>query len=237
MTRGIFTRGLLGFALVAGGVLAVSGTVRGAWLQDPSLLPVRHVALVGALRHQAPAALHSTIVEELSGNMLNLDLARLERRLEQHPWVRQARIRRDWPASLRVHVVEQEPVARWVAGGLLNAQGEHFRPADDDFPADLVQVAGEPGREPVLVEYLRRLSGLLAARGLRLTRLEETPLRALRLTLDSGVQLMLGRTRPFERLARWLRYHEAYARRAPAHAITIDLRYPNGFAVRSSTKS
>ena len=237
MAKGFSGRGLLGLMLVAGALLAVSSVVRGAWLQDPSVLPVRHVVLIGALRHQDPDELQRTISESLSGNMLNLDLASIERRLEQYPWIRQARIQRDWPSSLRVQMTEQKPLARWEAGGLLSVHGDHFFPNNATEPEGLLQVSGQTGREAVLAGYLVRLSDLLATQDLRLVRLEETPLHSLHLTLDSGLELILGRIRPFERLARWLRYHEAYARRALAHATIIDLRYPNGFAVRSSTKS
>ena len=72
---------------------------------------------------------------------------------------------------------------------------------------------------------------------MRLVRLEETKFRSLHLTMLSGMRLTLGRVRPFKRLARWLRYYEAYARVQPASDTIIDLRYPNGFAARSATES
>ena len=91
-----------------------------------------------------------------------------------------------------------------------------------------------PGREAALIRYIDRIQPLLEAHEMRLVRLEETKIRSLHVTLRSGLRLTLGRVRPIERLARWLRYHEAYARvaSAPAPKTIIDLRYPNGFAAR-----
>ena len=222
-----------GAGVAAALALGVGG---GLWLTDPSNLPVRQVAMHGALRHLDPAQLQEMIAEGLVGNMLTQDLAGLERRLERSAWVRRARIQRHWPDTLRIEVVEQVPVARWEAGGLLNERGERFVSSGQPEPS-LLRISGMPGREAALIGQAERIQEMLTPRGMRLARLEETEFRSLRLTTRSGTRLTLGRVRPIERLARWLRYYEAYARIRPAPDTIIDLRYPNGFAVRSATES
>lgn len=228
----------VGTMMRLGGVAATLALGIGAslWVTNPANLPIRQVHLHGTLRHLDPGHLEEVIAGTLGGNMLTQDLDGLERRLEEHTWVRQARIHRDWPAMLRIEVIEQVPVARWEAGGMLNEQGERFALQSSPAPS-LLQVSGMPGREAALIRYLDRLNQLLVPRGMRLARLEETKFRSLHLTMRSGMRLTLGRIRPIERLERWLRYYEAYARTAPAHEMTIDLRYPNGFSARSSTES
>lgn len=208
------------------------------WLTDPAHLPIRQVSLYGEIRHLDPVELQEIIVEELAGNMLTQDLGKLEQRLQQNVWVRQARIHRDWPATLRIEISEQVPAARWAAGGLLNGQGERFGQRGEP-ELSLPEVAGIPGREAALLRYVGQIRPLLAPHGISLARLEETKFRSLHVTLNSGLRLTLGRTRPLERLARWMHYYEAYARVAPAPAAKtiIDLRYPNGFSTRSLTES
>ncbi len=221
----------------AAAALAV-GVGASLWLTDPANLPIREVSLLGEFRHLDPTDLQEVVAEELTGNMLTQNLARLERRIQQNAWVRQVRVRRDWPARLRIEIREQVPVARWAAGGFLTQEGERFNlRGEPELP--LPEVAGEPGREATLVRHVDRIRPLLESRGMRLDRLEETRFRSLHVTLHSGLRLTLGRTRPIERLARWLRYSEAYARVAPAPApkTMIDLRYPNGFSARSLTDS
>ena len=221
-------RGLLwGFAAA----LAAAGLVHAyAWIAAPGRLPVRAVHVQGALARLDPAALQAMVAPELSDSMLTQDIAALRRRLEAEPWVRTARVRRSWPDALAVEIAEQEPVARWEAGGLLNDRGERFDPAGAEAPG-LARLAGAPGREAALVRTLGRVRTLLGPSGLELRRLEESPRRSLRLELASGTRLELGRERPLARLARWLRYRASLARRTPA-AVAVDLRYPNGFAVR-----
>ena len=223
---------------LAGAVAMLALGIGGSlWLTNPANLPIRQVALHGTLQYLHPVQLQEIIAEALTGNMLTQDLDGLEQRLEQSAWVRQARIRRHWPGTLRIEVVEQIPVARWEAGGLLNERGERFAMRGQQPEPSLLRIAGMPGREAVLLGYAEQIRTLLAPYGLRLVRLEETRFRSLHLTTLSGMRLTLGRVRPFERLARWLRYYEAYARTAPAPNTTIDLRYPNGFAVGSVTES
>ena len=221
----------------AGAAAALALGVGGSlWLTDPANLPIRQVALHGALQHLDPVRLQEIVADALTGNMLTQDLAGLEQRLEQSPWVRRARIQRRWPAALRIEVTEQVPVARWEAGGLLNERGERFiRHGPPEL--SLLRIAGMPGREAALIGYAERIQALLAPHGMRLVRLEETEFRSLHLTTLSGMRLTLGRVRPFERLVRWLRYYKAYARVRPAPDTIIDLRYPNGFAARPATES
>lgn len=208
------------------------------WLTNPANLPIRQVSLHGELRYLDPIELQEVVAEELVGNMLTQDLGELEQRLQQNIWVRQARIYRDWPAALRIELSEHVPVARWAAGGLLTERGEWFDQRDE-LELFLPEIAGRQGREAALLQYIARIRPLLALHRMRLARLEETQFHSLHVTLRSGLHLKLGRVRPIERLARWLRYYEAYARIAPAPAskTIIDLRYPNGFSARSLTRS
>lgn len=223
----------------AGGTAVLAlGIGASLWLMEPANLPIRQVSLQGEFRYLDPIELQEVVAKELTGNMLTQDLGELERRLQQNARVRQARIHRDWPATLRIEISEQVPVARWAAGGLLTGQGEWFE-LQGEPKSFLPEIAGMPGREVALLRYADQIRSLLAPYGMYLTRLEETRFRSLHVTLHSGLRLTLGRIRPIERLARWLRYSEAYARvaSAPAPKTIIDLRYPNGFSTRSLTES
>lgn len=226
-----------GWAMRITGVMVLALGVGGSlWLTDPSNLPIRQVTLHGTLQYLDPAQLQEIVSGALAGNMLTQDLTGLERKLEENIWVRRARIQRRWPSTLRIELTEQVPVAYWDAGGLLNDRGEQFA-LHEGPELPLLRIAGLPGREAELIGYADRIQALLAPHGMRLVRLEETKFRSLRLAMHSGLRLTLGRVRPIERLARWLRYYEAYARIRPAHDTIIDLRYPNGFTARSATKS
>jgi len=51
------------------------------------------------------------------GNLLLLDIRRLQDRLEAHRWVKEARLRKIFPSSLEVEIQEREPAALLEIGG------------------------------------------------------------------------------------------------------------------------
>lgn len=51
------------------------------------------------------------------GNLLLLDIGALQDRIEAHRWVKEARLRKVFPSSLRVEISEREPVALLRLGG------------------------------------------------------------------------------------------------------------------------
>ncbi len=50
------------------------------------------------------------------GNLLLLDISRLQERLEAHRWVKEARLRKVFPSTLRIEITEREPAAIMKSG-------------------------------------------------------------------------------------------------------------------------
>ena len=200
-------------------------------LRDPHTLPLRAVQVEGEFRHLSEVELQQAVLPHVRGGFFTVDVARVQRAAQSLPWVQQASVRRVWPDTLQVHVVEQRAVARWGGQGLLNAEGELFRPAEN-LPEGLPELHGPEGREAaVLLQYGDALR-LLAPGGLKVARLVQDERRAWTLELEGGVTLALGRGDPNARLARFVRvYPTVFAERA-ARLRAVDLRYSNGFAVR-----
>jgi len=53
------------------------------------------------------------------GNLLLLDIGELRDRIEAHRWVREARLRKVFPSTLKVEITEREPAAILKSGGSL----------------------------------------------------------------------------------------------------------------------
>jgi cell division protein FtsQ len=141
-------------------------------------------------------------------------------------------VRRVWPDTVRIHVYEQQPVARWGDAELLNGQGEVFAIAGHEVSPELPQLQGPKGREQALLATYQQLADLLSVSQLRIARLHQDQRRALELTLITGVKVQLGR---HDALARMRRFMRAYASLTASREQTlqrVDLRYSNGFAAR-----
>lgn len=195
--------------------------------EDP--FPLRAVRFDGDLGHVREQDLQRVVSAELRGGLLLVDVARLRRAVEALPWVASASVRRVWPDALRITVTEQVPVARWNEAGLLNGDAEVFRP--ESLPDELPLLGGPAGSEREVLTAYRWLSTRLAGIRQRVTAVTLDARRAWTLELAGGTSLVLGREDMEARVERlidtWSRLD--MAGRKPR---VIDLRYPNGFAVR-----
>lgn len=203
-----------------------------ALLRSP-LFPVRELTVQGRLEHIRREQIERAAQDRIGGNFFSADLVALRLSLERLPWVRQVSVRRLWPDRIEVALEEHVALARWGDSGLVNTYGERFAAASD---ARLPTFAGPAGTEAEVTRRYRRFSALLAPLDDALERVVLTQRFAWQLRLAHGLNLELGRDsarEPVER--RLMRFVAAYpqtlARIPRAHAY-VDLRYPNGFALR-----
>lgn len=214
---------LYGIAAVAAMLMAILVTVH------LPVFPVREVRVVGSVEQVTRAQLEAVVRGELRGNFFTLDLEAARVSFERLPWVRRVNVRRHWPDRLEVSMEEHQVLARWGEDGLVNTHGERFEAASDRVlpvfsgPAE---AAAEMARG--YGDFARALDPL----GRRVVQLTLSPRRAWTLRLDDGMTLELGREHAQSRLSRFAAAYAASVGRMRSAPAVVDLRYPNGFAVR-----
>lgn len=222
--------------LAGAAALLVAGAV---WLVRVPALPVRQVVFTGELPHTRRADLEQVLPAALKGNFFSLDLEDARGMLERLPWVRKIELRRVWPAGLEVTIEEHRPAARWGEGRgeLVNTFGEVFAataPAAE--MAVLPMLYGPSGTAPELLRRYGEFVGALGPLGQRPVQVTLSPRLAWQLKLESGMVVEMGREQPKAPVAvRLQRFIEAYPEtvgRRPVRPSVVDLRYPNGFAMR-----
>ena len=232
------------FGLLAYG--AASWTVSRPWFALTNLevkTPVAHVT---------EAQIRLVAERKVRGTFFTVDLEYVRNSLEKLPWVREARVERRWPSTLEVSLVEHVPLARWNDHALVNADGEVFVAAVSD---KLPRLSGPEDGSAEVVTAFRRHQAVLAPLGMRIDELRLSPRRAWWMRLENGMQLALGRVQTDARLARFVALYPrmiaaqaalpdathpaesnsmkpSAAPAAPVLPLTVDLRYPDGFAVR-----
>jgi len=231
--------------IAANGVFAVAlaaALTAGLWwaAQRP-MFAIRHV-LVSALpaeslAHIEEPTLRLLPVDRLAGNFFLADLRQVRQVFEMHPWVRSAKVRRVWPDTLAVEVEEHRAFALWNNEQLLNTYGEVFtaNPADVDEDGALPRLNGPAGEERKVQSAYLDLVRALAPLSLHPDEVELSDRRAWRVSLSDGTELLLGRdgAAPFaQRIAGWVELRPELARRFGAAPMTVDLRYPDGLAIR-----
>jgi cell division protein FtsQ len=211
-------------------------------LRSP-LFPLKEVVVRGVLKHASREEIAGAM-EGVGGNFFATDLAAVRERLEQVAWVRSVDLRRVWPDRIEVDLEEHVAFARWGGGGLVNSFGEAFAaPVDDDGTLQLPLFSGPAGSEGEITKRYRNFAEILAPLGAPPDRVVLTPRYAWQLRLggtQNGVlNLELGRDAAQTVEQRLARFVAAYAeslgrlpRRGAADQSFVDLRYPNGFALR-----
>ncbi len=220
---GLVMFGMVAWALVWGGERVL----------EPDFLPLRSAEVEGEFVNVTAAEIRALMKPFAEQGFVHVDTEEVRRRIEALPWIKSATVFRQWPDSLRIRIREQQAVARWRSGGLVNPQGELFLPPPVTYPQELPLFAGPARMQKVMLQRYWQMQRILAPLNFSVTRLELDVRGAWRLGLDSGLVLVLGRQeKSHERLQRFVRtYNGALAARAE-QIEQVDLRYTNGFAVR-----
>jgi len=193
---------------------------------------------VSALVIQVPAnpvltaeQVRSAVAGVVHGGVFDVDLAAVRAAVQKLPWVATARISRIWPDALGVSVQLRRPVARWGKSALVDANGVVFTPSSLSAFSALPMLDGpaEQSRD-VLADYARVRADVRKA-GLQAVGLDDNARGEVSVNFRSGLHLVLGRKAPFARLERFIHIAVPAFGSDFDRVATVDMRYPNGFAV------
>ena len=202
------------------------------------LFPVTQLEITHALAKTTKEEIEAATRGRIGGNFFAVAPAEVRAGLEQLPWVRRAAVRRVWPDRLEVTLEEHVALARWgevnadpQQQALINTYGERFNGRTEQA---LPLFLGPAGTEHEVARRYERFADLVAPLGTELERVVLTQRYAWQLRLASGLHVMLGRDADAaeSRLRRFVEvYPETLGSMARRHEY-VDLRYPNGFALR-----
>ncbi len=221
------------------GVAALAFSVAGSWLLMRSeLFPVREIEVKTALQKTSKQEIQAAVGDRIRGNFFAVSPAEVRAGLEKLPWVRSASVRRVWPDRLEVALEEHVALARWSElngdpqrQALVSTLGEKFLGRTDRM---LPLFVGPAGSEREVARRYARFAEAVAPLGSPLERIVLTPRFAWQLRLGGGLNIMLGRDADAAeaRLRRFVEVYEITLRNIPRKHEYVDLRYPNGFALR-----
>ena len=212
------------------------------WLSQRPYFTLRGVNIEAAqghrLRNASAPLLRVAVARHVRGNFFAVDLDAVRATFEAVPWVRRASVRRVWPDGLEVAIEEHRPLAFWGDGRLVNTFGELFAAnlGEAEEEGELPQFSGPEGSALQVARRYAELREAVAPLGAHPNSVALSPRYAWTMRLDDGTTLLLGRDQgmPVERrVARWVQAWPEVVASLKRRAGVIDLRYPNGFAIRS----
>jgi len=215
--RKLFHRTLrVGVAFSSIALLLVGGFFAVQLLLASDLFRVDHITVQGNNRLQERQVVALSDIK-MGVDTFQLDLGLIGRKIEENPWVDNAKVRRIFPRQVMINIKERQPVAIVNLGYLyyLDKQGEIFKVLDAtdnlDYPVvtgfDYAKVQAQNGE---YAKQLKKVVGLLS-------NLEQRDLFSLKqvseihyetgeglslFTLTGGVKIKLGSTDYAQKLDR-----------------------------------
>lgn len=193
------------------------------------IFPLREVKVEGQMQHVTREQLKLIVGRHLRGNFFTMDLLQARDAFQKLPWVRNVSVRRRWPDKLEVTIEEHQELARWGNIGLVNTHGELFHAASD---SDLTVFYGPGDGVLEVAQHYGTYSDLLKPTGMKVAQLALSPRRAWQIGTDNGMVIELGREEMENRLQKFAKVYTKTLEHLNVKVAYVDLRYPNGFAVR-----
>ena len=199
--------------------------------------PISKIMIQGGLSHISQQVVQQRISPFLAASFFTVDLSGIRQNLEKMPWISHVKIRRTWPAQVRILIEEQLPIARWGDESLLNNQGQAFTPRDLDNYEHLPQLFGPHRAQQQVMKQYQVLSQMLRPMGFPIVQLELRDRGSWFLTTGvsrsgPGIELLLGRDHLVEKMIRFVSIYDKILKEQITNIASVDLRYSNSLAVR-----
>ena len=224
------------------------------WLLQPDRFQIEEILVHGESGDSGGEQVKKVVQNALDGNFFSISLERLENEVKQLPWVFSASLRRQWPSTIVVNVVEAELAARWGTDKWLSLAGDLVvRKANEKWDhSALAQLDGPEDQIDVVWKAFQQWSGKFASAGLSLDALSLSPTGLLDFRISVGAPGLQGESyNPDGRIAdtdsnltmivelenswtRVQRFLDALDRQLMVwfpEMESVDLRYPNGFTI------
>jgi len=194
----------------------------------------------GELRHVNALTIRNIALPRIRGNFFTVDLEEVCRSFKTVPWVREVSVRRQWPNRLLVSIEEHKALGTWEYDGyLVSVKGDVFvvNMAEAEEDGELLQFFGPSGSEKEVVAKYNELRNWFSVIKLKPKMVRLSDRYAWTIGLDNGMRVEFGREQDEntirELAVRLLEVYPQLKSKYNTHFESIDLRYPNGLALKT----
>jgi len=201
------------------------------WLNITDTLPIHTIKIYGPWQNLAQDDVRIALGDMRRG-FFHLNVIQVQTKLLQLPWVNAASVARQWPDTIVITLTEQQPAAIFNGEQLFNASGKLFTPALASFPANLPMVWGPVAQADVIWRNYQTWQQLLSTQALQIAQLQVNDRGSWQLQLTQGMKIILGREQLLSRLQQFVSAYPQLQTRMQGIITQVDLRYPDGLAVK-----
>ncbi len=205
-----------------------------AWfkLYQQNAMPFKQVKIITTANYIPRQQLQRIVKDNLQGGFFSIKIDLLKNELSKLAWVDGVAIKREWPNRLQILITEQQPVARWDQTQIFNSLGHLFTPPVSSIPKQLPSLQGPASLSKSIWQQYQAFNVLIASLGLSIDQLQVSQRLSWQLRLSNGLWVVLGREDIDQRLQRFVRLYQRVILQKNKQAVSVDMRYPNGMAVR-----
>jgi|GEM_PF-852565 len=193
--------------------------------------PVANIAVKGEFNYLAKQHVQSLVMEHISGNFVNVDLAGLRANLQNHPWVKSASVQRVWPDGLSIDVVEEKPIARWGRGGFINNEGRIIEVGLSEALVDLPLFSGPEEQNQQITRTYLDMTEILASRNIGILGITVDETLSWKMLMDNNIEIAFGQYEVLAKLRNFILVYEQKLAGLSSTIARVDMRYESGMAV------
>lgn len=204
---------------------------RGIITDSMNSMPINYVRTSGVFQYLSKDEIKSGLAPLVATSFFSADMQAIQHAVAKLPWVASVSVKRVWPDAIDIKVDERKPYVRWGMDGLLNERGDLFKPKNANQFTNLPLLMGPENQQTKVLEIMKGIRTELADNSLALTRFVVNDRWAWNIYLTSGLEIKLGRNDQLQKLHRFLKTLKVLGPERVKSIATVDLRYPNGYAI------
>ncbi len=213
----------------------------GAWVgvrDFKANMPIQYVTVRGDFQQLDRRLLEETVAPLVGRNYFDLQVSEIKQSLHAFAWVQSVEVRKKWPDSVELVVVENKAIATWGEDSLVNEFGKIFTPQhiNRDYLQGLPDLHGMKQHSDLVLGTYARLSEMSEAYQIKISSFSLIANRYWLLTLNNGVEVLLARGAEDQSMLTFLKAWDKEFSASEKTLARVDMRYSNGFSVQFSDK-
>ena len=173
----------------------------------------------------------ASLAPMVTDSFFTVNAEKLRETVSEMPWVAAVNVQKRWPDTVQVTIREHAPVAHWVNGYLLDAEGERFMVPYADEIQGMPWLEGPETQLDIVFENWQKFDDRLVSIGQQIEHLTLDPRGSWSARLSGGTAIRLGKGEIFENLDTLVSTWDGLMHGKSVPPVSVDLRYTNGFAV------
>ncbi len=194
--------------------------------------PISNVQVMGEFHYVTREKIQTMVLDNLKEGFLSQKLSMLQSEINNEAWVESVSVKRRWPDTLEVNVVEQKPIARWGDNGVINIYGELIDVGDTRVLLHLPLLKGPRENSREITQTYVDLSQVLAVDKMRVSEISVNSTMGWMVTLDNLFSVELGKENVVEKMKNFLLVYNAGLNKKQQQIEYVDARYEDGVAIK-----